>query len=400
MTIWHRRLWRYRLTTAGALLAALGASTALDNPPVVVSIVAATAGALVAALEIRANRQRARVVRFQAREGDTYRDIAEQAAHLGRLLESGRQTGIVMATESIRLRQQPVPVDPVITDYVLHQDLKSWSFDFLARHARRSVMHNAAVLGLGSDLPGEHEDCGVTLRRAQYFDFFCSNVLAPYDVHEAGRRSLALRGRDLIVDRRGRLRNLKSSRLANVIGVSTLAFTTDGRLLVVAQTKDNVGSPGLLAPSGSGALEPQDVPPPSAAPTLQEIIRNGAERELQEECNVEPAEIEDTDLLGYGRWLSRGATPEFCAITLLNVSGDRVLGRSVRRAERPYVGEVMLVDLAPILTWDPQEPAKMLPPDLRYAASWPLTFSLSCLAERMCTDSWPLGTEVAARLDQ
>ena len=60
----------------------------------------------------------------------------------------------------------------------------------------------------------------------------------------------------------------------------------------------------------------------------------------------------------------------------------------------------MLVDLAPVLTWDPQEPAKMLPSDLRYAASWPLAFSLSCLAERMRDDSWALGAEMAARLDQ
>ncbi|MFG1919420.1 NUDIX hydrolase [Micromonospora sp. NPDC048898] len=399
MSIWRRGLWRYRLTTASVVLAAFGTSTALNSPPVVLSVVAAAAGVLVSTLEIRANRRRARAVRFQPRDADTYRDIAEHASDLGRVLESARNIGIVMTDASVRLRQQAVAVDPVISEYVLHRDLKPWSFDFLARQARRAVMHNAAVLGLGSDLPGEGDDGVVVLRSAHYFDFFCSNVLVPYDVCEVGRRNLALRGRDLIVDRHGRLRTFRNSRLANIIGVSTLAFTSDGQLLLVAQTRDNVGSPGLLAPSGSGSLEPQDVSPQST-PTLQEIIRTGAERELREECHINSAEIEGSDLLGYGRWLSRGATPEFCAVTFLNVAGDQLVARAVRRTERPYVGEVMAVDLTPAADWDLHHPVGILPPDIRHAASWPLAFALSCLAERMGDDSWPAGKELAARLDQ
>ncbi|MGN9774420.1 hypothetical protein ACTMS0_01360 [Micromonospora sp. H33] len=374
MTIWRRTLWRYRVTTAGAALTAFGAATAVNNPPRLVSVVAAVAGCLVSATEIAANRRRARMIRFQPRDGDTYRDVADQAASLGPVVVSAHDVGVLLSRESRRLRHRPVRATADRTPYRLPRDLRTWSFDFVARRARNAAMFNGAVLGLATDLPGDDEDATVTMRPARYFDFLCSNLLAPFDVWEVGRKLPTLRGRDLILDRHGRLRTLRRSRLANVVGISTLAFTTDGLLLLVAQTRDNVGSPGLIAPSGSGALEPADLP---SGGTVQDSIRAGAERELREECNLRPQEIVASDILGHGRWISRGAMPEFCAVTLLDLTCDQALDRRVRRTERPYVAEVRGVTLAPWPTWDPTRPLDMLPEEDRHSASWPLRAELA-----------------------
>ncbi|MEU0549988.1 hypothetical protein [Micromonospora sp. NPDC005979] len=227
-----------------------------------------------------------------------------------------------------------------------------------------------------------------------------SNLLAPYDVYEAGRDTRPMRGRDLILDHRGRLRRFADSRLANVVGISTLAFTLDGRLLLVAQTRDNVGSPGLIAPSGSGSLEPGDAAATVTAPSLQEVIVAGALRELREECHLEPHEIAESVVLGFGRWISRGGVPEFCTVTLLKVTAEEVLRRAVLWRERPYVGEVLAVPVPTTTQWDPDDPLALLPAENRHSASWPLAFGLSCLTDCMTDEAWPQRAALTALVDQ
>lgn len=400
MSIWRRSLWRYRVTTAGIALTSFGAATALDNPPTAVSVLAAAVGCLVSLLEIRANRRRARLVRFQSRDGDNYRDLSSQLGTLGPVIESAHDVGVVMTKECARLRSQPVRAELESSPYRLPRELKIWSFDFLARRARVAAMYNGDILGLASDLPSGDEDVVVKLRPGRYFDFFCSNLLAPFDVWETGRKLPLLRGRELVLDRRGQLMTFRRSRLANTVGVSSLAFTTDGQLILVAQAKDNVGSPGLIAPSGSGALEPRDVPQDGTGLTIGDIALRGAERELREECHISSDEVEISMIVGHGRWISRGAMPEFCAVTLLQLTSDQVLDRAIRLVERPYVSEVMAVDLAPMTRWNPRKPLTMLPEEIRRSASWPLAFGLACLAQSIGDQSWPLRQELMKRLGQ
>ncbi|WP_433114671.1 hypothetical protein [Micromonospora sp. CA-246542] len=400
MSIWRQGLWRYRLTAAGVGLAILSAATATQSPPLALSVAAATAGLLVSTLEILANRRRTRQFRFHPRDGDDYRDIVEQVRYPKRVLTSAHSTGIIPTDESSRLRGQRIRCVVSPTSYVLGRDLRRWSFDFLARHARTAAMYNGAVLGLADDLPTGADDPVVTLRPAHYFDFFCSNLLAPYDVYEAGRDTRPMRGRDLILDHRDRLRRFADSRLANVVGISTLAFTLDGRLLLVAQTRDNVGSPGLIAPSGSGSLEPGDAAATVTAPSLQEVIVAGALRELREECHLEPHEIAESVVLGFGRWISRGGVPEFCTVTLLKVTAEEVLRRAVLWTERPYVGEVLAVPVPTTTQWDPDDPLALLPAENRHSVSWPLAFGLSCLTDCMTDEAWPQRAALTALVDQ
>jgi hypothetical protein len=400
LSIWRGSLWRYRVTTAGVVLTSFGAATALDNPPPAVSVLAATVGCLVSLLEIGANRRRSRSVRFQSRDGDNYRDLSGQLGSLGPVVESAHDVGVVMTKESARLREQPVRAERESEPYRLPRELRTWSFDFLARRARVAAMYNGDIIGLASDLPSGDEDAVVKLRPGRYFDFFCSNLLAPFDVWQTGRKLPLLRGRELILDQRGQLLAFGRSRLANTIGVSSLAFTTDGQLILVAQAKDNVGSPGLIAPSGSGALEPRDVPQDATELTIGDVAVRGAERELREECHIGPHEIMTSSIVGHGRWISRGAMPEFCAVTLLDLTSDQVLDRAIRLVERAYVTEVLAVDLAPMTRWNPRKPLAMLPEEVRGAASWPLAFGLACLAQSIADESWPLRQELINRLAQ
>ncbi|MFI6261543.1 hypothetical protein [Micromonospora sp. NPDC051006] len=346
-------------------------------------------------METGANRRRSKEVRFQLRKGDTYRDVIGHSADLGPVVESARDVGILLSRENAELRKRPIRAIVQTPDYRLPRDLRTWSLDYLTYRARTAKIYNDSALCLVSDLLS---DDVVKLRAGRYFDFMCSNLLAPSDIWEVGRKSPALRGRDLILDPDGRLVSFKRSRLANLIGVSTLAFTTDGQLLLVAQTDDNIGSPGLLAPSGSGALEPKDVPENTEDCTIQEIMIRGAERELREECHLTERDIKSSSLVGHGRWISRGAMPEFCAVTLLGLTGDQVLDRSPRRVERSYVHEFMPVSLAPLRLWDPSRPLDMLP-EHRQAVSWPLALGLACLAECINDESWSLREDLLTRLE-
>ncbi len=397
--VWRRSLWRYRLTAAGVLLAISGAATSLSTPPKAFSATAAAVGLVVAASEIRANRRRAANLEFQARESDDYRDVLRNIPDEVRTVRTAAEVGIVLTRQTAHMLKNDIKAELTTGDFTLSPGLKRYSFDFLARRARKGAMHNDPVLGLASDLPSSFSTGPVRFRRAMYFDFVCSNLLAQNDIYDASHNIPVLAGRQLITDRHGRLRPFAESRLANTVGISTLAFTRDGKLVLVRQTADNVGSPGLFAPSGSGALEPKDmVFDLTDLPLLRDVILNGAERELQEECNIGPGDIVSSDLTGHARWISRGAMPEFCAVTLLNIASDELLAQPVRRPERPFVKRVETVWLSAPDVWDMDAPLDMLPQKVRSHSSWPLALALSCLAERLREEDWTMREQLLAHV--
>ncbi|HEX6498778.1 MAG TPA: hypothetical protein VF054_07055 [Micromonosporaceae bacterium] len=397
LDIWRQVVWQYRVTATGTLLAAFSVATALTKLPQPVNVVGAVVGGAVALLEIRELRGRARAVVFQPRVGDTYADIEQSEHDRGHVIRTSGNVGIVLVSESQRLRRRSPAAYLDERDYTLPDELTPWSLPFLLRQMRTSTLHNGRVVGLASDLPptGATWDT-VKLRRVTYFDFVCTNVLAGYDVHEVGlgRR---LKGRELFINRHGRLRNFADSSLANVIGVSTLALTCDGKLVLPFQTEQNVGSPDLYPPSGSGALEQQDLPSAGSG-LLRDIVIRGATREMCEECNIDRSEVQETQILGHARWLSRGGMPEFCAVTLLSVRSEDIESRVVVRAERPYIKMVATAYLAPVEQWNPEEPLAILPSEIAAKASWPLAFCLSCLAEAMRDRRFRLREEIGRRV--
>jgi hypothetical protein len=399
LTVWRLGLWRYRLTVVGVLSAIWGAATSLSDVPTPLNAGAGMLGLLLAAFEIRANRLSSAELEIDERRADQYDDLIGQLPPHDRVIRTATDVGVLLGRETDRLLTDAPEAKMAPEDFELHRDLKRYSYEFLARRARKGAMHNDPILGLASDIPVGTMAGPVLFQRAMYFDFVCSNLLAQNDVHDSVHQSPLLSGRRLFIDRRNRLRSFTDSRLANTVGVSTLAITTDGQLLLIKQTSDTVGSPGLYAPSGSGALEPKDLVDGDATPTVCEVVLKGAERELREECNLGPDCVISSDVIGHARWISRGAMPEFAAVTLLNVTADEVTSRGIRRSERAFVHRVHPVRLSDPGTWNPGHPLDMLPAEDRTHSSWPLALALSCLADRITDQAWVMRKDLLKALE-
>lgn len=233
--------------------------------------------------------------------------------------------------------------------YRLPEMLRGTAPQVLRSTTRGSLVFNGAVLGLVDDpLPIAGATQGrVELHRARFFDGQCSNELLALDIHQrkSGDR-LALRG-EFLVDSSGRLAPLAETGLANIVGISTVAFTADGRLVTIQQTGRNTASRSLLAPSGSGSLEPIDIAGLAPDWSLQDLVAAGMNRELCEEAGILPAEIMGTTVVGYARWLERGAKPEFFGITQLTIDAVTLASRTIDSAEELYTGgaECIAIDL-------------------------------------------------------
>src|SRR4051812_35605749 len=119
-----------------------------------------------------------------------------------------------------------------------------------------------------------------------------------------------------MVDHRGELLSLEKNKLANPIGVSTLAFTDDGKLVLVLQDNKAHSSGNKYAPAGSGSSDHQDLKIlRRRREPLQDFIARGMRRELREECRLQERELGETLLLGYFRWINKGAKPEYVGVT-------------------------------------------------------------------------------------
>jgi len=228
--------------------------------------------------------------------------------------------------------------------------------------------------------------------RSSFFMQICSAELCQYQiVDRVTGREYEIRLSEL-VDPSGRIVTLAASRMANNVGISTLAFTTDGRLLLVKQSEKNIASRGLLAPSGSGTLEPRDLDSAGGNATLQEIVIRGMERELCEETGVSTDLIVGTKVVGFGRWLERGAKPEFFGLTHLNISAQEMSGVKISAGERLFTDRVSAVhvDLEQVRAdqeaGTPIDQAKSCPRIIRDSGSLPLIAGLRAVTMRLAVD--------------
>lgn len=308
-------------------------------------------------------------------------------------LRSGRAPGIVWSD-----RRYSLP--PVLAEVAFHGLLPEF-------RSSRQPRFNGSCVRQAEDLvsPTDEHWPAVGLGRATYFDLLCSNYSARFDVltnHDV----VLLEGRSLVVDRCGALRPLEENRLANIVGVSTLAVTSDGAVVVVAQGRGAASSPGLAAPSGSGTLEPLDIPRrgvvPGDHPTLRSAVVTGMERELREEVNLEAAQISRTVVTGYFRWWEQGAKPEYVGVSLLTVDAAAVLELKQRASERPYVRQVRVLrrpelDLSSVGSEVQRSEAILAEAlsGLGYRPSLPLVMAVRGLAEVLAAPaSQPGGAEL------
>lgn len=179
---------------------------------------------------------------------------------------------------------------------------------------------------------------------ATYFDGQCSNELWHWSRDAPLREPCQQRlPRPHVVDAQGRLLSLGQARVANVVGITLMARTSDDCVLRVVQTAENSVTPGGVAASSSGSLDWADVTGGPAQ--LREVLMRGMLRELHEEAAVEPHEVvgETARVTSYFRWLSRGAKPEFTGYVQLDVPSDVVVARSTTAAESLFTSRTLAV---------------------------------------------------------
>jgi hypothetical protein len=271
--------------------------------------------------------------------------------------------------------------------YAIVTELREASVEILQmRLKHRAITYNGPTVRQITDITPAAiaSNSDVLFQPATYFDDECSNKFV-------GRFAVRRRDRSeesddlvngLMLDTGGRLRELASSRLANAVGVSTLAFTSDLKLVVVLQSSQSGESKSLYAPSGSGSLEPLDR---EGHTSIGGFVAAGMEREFREECNLPTSALLQTHLTGWARWMGRAGKPEFLGVTRLgDISSEDVTALKVNRRETVFTErfECVDVDLSALAGMDPLESLNEIPGIPRaYAdhASMPLVLALRAL---------------------
>ncbi len=260
-----------------------------------------------------------------------------------------RGTALVSAAIDRDLWEERHTIDVAEERYRLPPSLKATAPHVLPLRARGRLLFNGPIVGMrGEPLPAAGaRPAPIRLHRARFFDAVCSNELAALRITRTDTgEEYDLRKAEL-TDSAGALRELSSSALADLVGVSTVAFTTDGKLVTVRQSPLNSVSGLLLAPSGSGSLEPRDLRTPDGGPRrfLHTAVRAGMERELCEESGLTPEDVRETKVVGFARWMERGAKPEFFGLTELAVDSAEVARRRPVSGERLYSAGLTLFDV-------------------------------------------------------
>jgi 8-oxo-dGTP pyrophosphatase MutT (NUDIX family) len=251
------------------------------------------------------------------------------------LLVPNRGTGLVCDAIDRVLIERDLTFTVAAGAYRLPPRLRATAPHVLARSNRHRVVFNGALVGLrGDPLPGTAE---LTLHHARFYDLMCSNEVCKFRITDRTTGAELDLRRELLADADGRLRTLRESKLSDPIGVSTVAITTDGVLLLVRQSRRNLASAGLLAPSGSGSLEPRDL---NGASSLQHAVCQSMERELREETGLRTDQVVSTRVVGFARWMDRGAKPEFFGVTTLAGTADELQLTRPSGSEQLFSSEI------------------------------------------------------------
>lgn len=195
-----------------------------------------------------------------------------------------------------------------------------FNYYFFSSLRNKCVFKNGKKLCLSRDL--EPHAKTVYLHKGYYFDSILTNELFAKYLENANdgmivADALEYDPIDYGLDGSMQLRDISSSQMNNHFGASTLAFTNDHYLIVWKQNFTNLVSQDLLAPSGSGSSNWEDL-----APTLTQTIVNNMERELAEECSLEHRALQgkiNTKILGFYRWVNRGGLPQFAGVSRVDL---------------------------------------------------------------------------------
>jgi hypothetical protein len=343
------RLWlRHHWTLAASLGAGLLGVLAYVAPALalVIGLVGTFAGLLLGAVDLRNYRRNTRDLQIvkashpdlkAIRPSKAYDNFDIERVGPGHLLRSPELDGALGTLPTVvELREPAHAVPASVSDFellVVQLHRKQGELIFDGPGMRLETDPSTDLSGHAS----ESRPLNFAFREARFFSSLATNELFLHEVVSRNSGRTLVRGWDLLVNEVGVMRDLDHARMTNLVGISTIAVCSDDRVVLVNQTHGNHASGGMLAPSGSGTLERCDL---AAAESLQQAVANGMEREFREECNIPSGVGMSTTLTGFGRWLERGAKPEFFGVTTVDMSSREVHDRAVRRTERAYVGRV------------------------------------------------------------
>jgi hypothetical protein len=384
-----RRLWPLGVGVAGLLAAVL---TLVPSPwGLVLALVGLLIGlGLFVQDAVAARRQWSRLQCVAVVSQFPVADVQLPLGYEGAVYLSvpDRGTMLVHSDADRMLEEGPIPVELDPTPYRLPAELRELAPVALRTMRAGRVIFDGPMLGLRDDLLPAVSGQSRPLRliRTSFFMQVCSAELCQYRIVD--RETSVETDIRLVelVDPSRRLITLAASRLANNIGISTLAFTSDDLLLVVHQSQRNIASARLLAPSGSGTLEPDDLTAAGAGASLQDVLVQGMERELCEETGIGIDDVLETRVIGFGRWLERGAKPEFFAVTRLKILARDVAAEKISAGEKLYTERVskVFVDLDRLRqeldNGHSIEQAPSCPPVIRDSGSLPLIAGLRAVA--------------------
>jgi hypothetical protein len=200
-------------------------------------------------------------------------------------------------------------------------------------------VYNESKIRLCTDLTPNSVRFGkpLNLQYTNYFIGLITNQLTGQRIRSRREDSIRYDGFDFVI-KDGVIYDLADSPCSNHIGISTLAFISNGYFIINTQTRASRQSPQLLAPSGSGSSDYNDW-----RTAHKSFLTEGMERELVEECTKLPvkpdhiSEICRTRIIGFARMLHQGGKPEFFGVTRFNVSHDDL---GLRRGELRFIANI------------------------------------------------------------
>src|SRR5258708_7556630 len=219
----------------------------------------------------------------------------------------------------------------------------------VANHGR--TVFNGKIIGMRSDPlpPGATPAPPITLHVAHFFDAQCSNEMCTLRIaHRETDEEFDPRIQ-LLTNANGHLRTLAESTLADCVGISTIAFTTDRHLALTRHTSPNIPSAPPPSPptcptsarnsraaprsSPRPASRPgsrKTAPPPSCSP-FAPPLRPPRPPSPDRGCQVpHPVEIQFRPLARNGEAAHEGEI--WYGLTVCSSSTPATLGRSPSRA--------------------------------------------------------------------
>lgn len=191
----------------------------------------------------------------------------------------------------------------------------------------------------------------IQLSPTSYFNSICTNEITTFEFRHDDDSSYCLDGYSLVFakgnsNKLSRIYNLSESQCSNHIGISTLAITSDERVIIILQGERNFIDSKKFNVAASGSLDYKDK---KHCKTFNELIIKSMERELCEECYIQNKRKDKdkikiyTEIFGYGRLLDRGGKPEFFGISYVDIEAEKLIKHAEKKEnqeiKKEYIGK-------------------------------------------------------------